>query len=142
MKPTHRSNGQNKSQVRQRNGIKKPEARSRVTNGRELLPDVDHRTRWIRRFADVLSLHLQQLGGESEVSHAEAAIARRASCLIVECEAMERTFALAGSATAEQLDKYQRAANTLRRLCESLGLKRRARDITPRLSDYIQEAAE
>jgi hypothetical protein len=52
-------------------------ARSRVTNGRDLLPNIDHRTLWVRRFRDVLALHLSDLGGEDSVSEAEKAIVRR-----------------------------------------------------------------
>jgi hypothetical protein len=113
-------------------------ARSRVTNGRDLLPDADHRQKWVRRFRDCLFLHISQLGGPDNVTHAEAAIARRAACLIVELEQLEQTFAHAGSATSAQLLEYGRASNTLRRLLESVGLGRRgARDITPSLDQYL-----
>src|SRR5262249_40262216 len=54
--------------------LAKPTARSRVTNGRELLPGVDGRTLWVRRFRDVLALHLNDLGGESSTSEAEKAL--------------------------------------------------------------------
>src|SRR5262245_41799149 len=86
-----------------RTGIYKPMARSRVTNGRELLPNIDHRTLWVRRFRDVLALHLADLGGENSVSEAEKAIVRRAACLIVELEQLERTFALNGCASSAEL---------------------------------------
>jgi hypothetical protein len=45
--------------------LAKPTARSRVTNGRELLPGVDGRSLWVRRFRDVLALHVSDLGGEA-----------------------------------------------------------------------------
>jgi hypothetical protein len=117
--------------------IYKPEARSRITNGSELLPDVDGRSSWVRRFRDVQALHLSDLGGQANVSEAEKAIARRAACLIVELEQMEQKFATQGASEGGQLDAYQRASNTLRRLLESLGLERRQRDVTPKLQEYL-----
>lgn len=63
---------------------------------------------------------------------------RRASALSVWCEAAEVEQASGG-----QLDvaSYTTATNTLRRLLSDLGLERRMRDATPRLSDYIDGAA-
>jgi hypothetical protein len=120
----------------------KPEARSRITNGSELLPDVDGRSSWVRRFRDVQALHLSDLGGQANVSEAEKAIARRAACLIVELEQMEQKFATQGQSEGAQLDQYQRVSNTLRRLLESLGLERRQRDVTPSVAQYLgQEQA-
>ena len=113
-----------------RQGVYKPMARSRVTNGNDLLPNTDHRTVWVRRFRDVLALHLKDLGGETEVSEAEKALARRSACLVVELEQLEQKFA-AGEDTPKALESYQRCVNTLRRTLESLGLQRRARDVTP-----------
>ena len=117
----------------------KAKARSRVTNGNGLLPDIDHRTAWVRRFRDVLALHLSDLGGPDNVSHAEAALARRATCLIVELEQMERKFALNNGSTPRQLREYGRASNTLNRLFESLGVKRRLKDVTPSLAQYLHD---
>jgi hypothetical protein len=116
--------------------LARPKARSRVTNGSALLPNVDGRTSWYRRFKDLNALHLGDLGGEDAVSEAERALVRRATCLIVECERLEQLFALAGEASPAQLDLYGRTANTLRRLLATLGLQRRARDVTS-LSEYL-----
>jgi hypothetical protein len=121
--------------------VYKPKARSRITNGRGLLPNVDGRTFWVRRFRDLLALHTRDLGGDAAISEAERAILRRGTCMIVELERMEMLFAQAGEATPHQLELYQRTANTLRRLLESLGLQRRARDITPDPLDYAREHA-
>jgi hypothetical protein len=62
----------------------------------------------------------------------------RAATLTVELERMEREFALAGEADAEAIDLYARVAGNLRRLLESVGLQRRAKDITtPSPSAYL-----
>ena len=53
--------------------------------------------------------------------------------LALQAELMEQNFAANedGAASAKALDCYQRLTNTLRRTLESLGLQRRARDVTP-----------
>ena len=113
------------------------QARSRISNGSSILPGVDGRSCWARRLRDLIDLHLSDLGGEDAASEAERSIIRRAACLTVELEHLELAFALAGAATPEQLDLYQRTANSLRRLLESVGIERRARDVTPSLSEYL-----
>lgn len=115
----------------------KPTHRSRVTNGSAVLPGVDGRSVWMRRLRDLIDLHVADLGGGDSVSAAERSIVRRAATLTVELERMEGTFALAGEAAPDALDLYQRTAGNLRRLLESVGLQRRARDITPDLSQYL-----
>jgi hypothetical protein len=107
-----------------------PANRSRLTNGRALLDGIDGRSGVARRFRDVVMLHLSDLGGEENASEAEQSIVRRAATLTVELERMELAFALAEGADPDSLDLYQRTANSLRRLLESVGLERRARDVT------------
>jgi hypothetical protein len=120
----------------------KPQARSRISNGSALLPGVDGRSTWVRRLRDLVKLHLSDLGGDDAVSEAERSIVRRAATLTIEQERLELAFALAGEAAPEQIDLYQRTANSLRRLLESVGLERRAKDVTPSLQDYLQRIAE
>jgi hypothetical protein len=105
---------------------------------------VDGRSLWARRYRDVLTLHFSDLGGEDNITEAEKAIARRAACLVVELELMEVRFATGDEpdtedTTANMLDRYQRTANTLRRLLESLGLERRAKDV--RLIEHDRDEA-
>jgi hypothetical protein len=84
----------------------------------------------------LIALHVADKGGEENVSESERAIIKRAATLIVECEIMEGKFALAEGASERALDLYGRTANTLRRLLETIGLQRRARDVTT-LVDYL-----
>jgi hypothetical protein len=115
----------------------KPQSRSRISNGSAVLPGVDGRSTWVRRLRDLIGLHLSDLGGNDAVSEAERSIVRRAATLTVELERLEAVFAVAGEAQADQLDLYQRTANSLRRLLESVGIERRPRDVTPTLSQYL-----
>jgi hypothetical protein len=72
------------------------------------------------------------------LSTAEASIVRRASMLELQMEMLETKFAANdGEASADQLLLYQRTASSARRLFESVGIKRRARDITPTLDEYL-----
>lgn len=117
----------------------RPTGRSRLTNGSHVMPGVDGRSVWARRFRDLMQLHIADLGGDDAVSEAERSIVRRTSAIEVELERMELQFATANAATPADLDLYQRASNTMRRHLEALGLKRVARDVTPSLNDYIQK---
>jgi hypothetical protein len=104
--------------------------RSRISNGSALLPGVDGRSGWIRRCKDLIAEHLSDLGGFDNASAAERSIVRRASVITVELERLEAKFALAGEASPQDLDIYQRTAGNLRRLLEAVGLQRRVRDVT------------
>jgi hypothetical protein len=110
--------------------------RSRVANGSALLGGVDGRSTWVRRLKECLDDHLSDL---PDASVAERSIIRRASVLEVELERLETKFALAGQASADELDIYARIAANLRRLLESVGLQRRARDVTPTLAEYLKK---
>jgi hypothetical protein len=55
----------------------------------------------------------------------------------LELERLEAKFATAGEADANELDQYARVAANMRRLFEAVGLKRRSRDVTPSLGEYL-----
>lgn len=116
-------------------------ARSAVTNGSKFLPDIDGRSTWARRARDIVAQLIEDRGGEDLTSEAERLILRRAAVLAVQTEQFESKFAEANSkgnvVSREDLDLYQRLANSMRRLLESVGLDRVARDITPDLRDYL-----
>jgi hypothetical protein len=82
------------------------------------------------------------LSDTPDASAAERSIIRRASVLTVELERLERQFALAGEADPAQLDLYARVAANMRRLLESVGLQRRARDVGPSLGDILRQGIE
>ena len=63
-------------------------------------------------------------------------IVRRCALLTLELELMEARFEDSDGATAQQLDSYQRASSCLRRLHETLGLRRRQKDVTS-LDEYL-----
>ena len=75
------------------------------------------------------------MGGSERMSEAQLSLIRRAATLEVELERLEGRLATGDEDVS--LDAYQRAANSLRRLLESLGLERKAKDVTPSLADII-----
>src|SRR5262245_57434811 len=108
--------------------------RSAITNGRRVLANTDHRTAWMRRLRDLVAQHLIDLGGEEATSQAEQVLVRRAAMLVVQLEMMEARWAAnGGEAPPKEIETYQRASNSLRRLLKELGLQRRPRDVTPSL---------
>jgi hypothetical protein len=115
---------------------RKSAGRSRITNGSALLPGVDGRSAWVRRCKDIIAEHVSDLGGEGNTSAAERSIIRRAAVLTTEAERLEKRFALAGEASVDDLDVYQRVSSSLRRLLETIGIARRPKDV-PTLSDYL-----
>lgn len=107
-------------------------ARSAVSNGSHLFRDVDGRSGWMRRLRDLIADHVSDLGGQDALSTAEMALVRRASMLCLQCEMMEASWAEnEGVAGTRQIDNYQKCVGALRRTLQTLGLKRRPRDVTP-----------
>src|ERR1700686_4962965 len=83
---------------------RKPEARSRVGNGKTLLPMVDGRSATARRFKDLVEDIAADLGGKDHLSEGQRQLIRRAAMLSAESERME---ALAARGEAEfDIDLY------------------------------------
>jgi len=114
--------------------------RSAVTSGRKLLIGGDPNSAWSRRYRDLVTRHVSDLGGRGVLSEAQLSLVRRAAALAVELESMEVRMS---EGQAGNLDSFGRATSHLRRLYESIGLKRAPRDVTPSLADLIaQDEAE
>jgi len=112
----------------------KTQARSRIGNGTALLPNVDGRSTAMRRYKEILSQLVQDMGGDP--SEAQTIIARRAATLAVWCEQAEADLA---NGREMDIGEFTTATNALRRLLTDIGLDRRAKDITPSLSEYLMK---
>src|SRR5262249_16947268 len=100
---------------------------------------------FMRRSRDLIYQHETDLGGVDSLSEGQRAIVRRVAMLQVQLEALERKFAEnEGTASRWDLEAYQRASNSMRRLLESLGLNkgRVPRDITQQDEQEDEELRE
>jgi hypothetical protein len=128
---------------------RKPEARSRVGNGKTLLPMVDGRSATARRFKDLFEDIAADLGGKDHLSEGQRQLIRRAAMISAECERMEAMAArndrrpdgaIAWKSESPfffDLEIYGALCDRLGRLFGRLGLERRVRDVTPSLSAYL-----
>jgi hypothetical protein len=113
--------------------------RSRVTNGKTLFVEADARGPWARRFSDVLSEIISDLGGAGAgLSEGQRQIARRCATIAIACERMEGE---AAAGKAIDLDVYGTLTDRLGRAFQRLGLKRQAREIGVDPLDYAKEYA-
>jgi hypothetical protein len=134
------SHVENSKPVRKQPEVSLRKLRSAITNGSSVLADVDHRSAWMRRLRDLIGAHMSDLGGDENASEGERSLVRRAAMLELQLEMMEQRFALNdGVASSDQLNDYQRATSALRRLLESVGLRRRPCDVET-LDEYLARA--
>ena len=114
--------------VQDRPAAHRKRPRSAVTSGRKAFIAGDPNSAWARRFHDLVVGHVSDLGGRSTMSEAQFALCKRAAGLECELEQMEGRMS---QGEEINLDSYGRAASHLRRILETLGLERKARDVTP-----------
>ncbi len=115
---------------------RKAMARSRVSNGSDLLPDVDGRSIIARRYRDISSAILSEQGGEDVCSEARKQLVRRFAAAAVLAEQMEAKLA-----RGETIDINEHAllCSTMVRVARQIGVDRIPKDITsPRLSDILK----
>ena len=104
---------------------KNPRLRSRVSNGRKAFVEGDGRSPWARRWRDLIEAHITDLGGLAALSEAQRSLIKRASTIEIELEQVEGRLSLGRAA---DLAEYATAASHLRRIFETLGIDRKARD--------------
>ena len=122
--------------------------RSRITDGRTLLPGVGRaasQSAWARLFRDMNETMLTHVGGADYASEPQRLVARRIAALETELRFQEVKLAGIRNAGGEPdgglLDLYSRISNTQRRLLEALGMQRVPRDVTPSLASYLADHA-
>ena len=116
---------------------RKPTARSRITNGADILPGVDGRSLIARRYRDIAAQIAADQGGADRCSEARAQLIRRFAAAAVMAEAMEAQLA-----NGESIDVAEHAllSSTLVRLASRIGIDRRAKNITPTLREYLSRS--
>jgi hypothetical protein len=109
--------------------------RSAITSGRRQFIEGDPNSAWARRYHDLVVGHVEDLGGRPALSEAQFSLIRRAAS--IECE-LERLDAALSAGQAVDLDSYGRATSHLRRLFETLGLRRVAHDVSNTLHEQLE----
>jgi hypothetical protein len=110
-----------------------PQGRSGVTNGSQVLLGGDLRKRTAKRFRDILSAVVSDLGGVEVLTEGKRQLARRAALMSVTCEELE-TRALAQGSDID-LDQYGQLSDRIGRCFQRLGLKRVSRNVTPSIAE-------
>jgi hypothetical protein len=117
-----------------------PRNRSAVTNGKRLFIYGDANSAWSRRWNDLVLAHVADMGGRDRLSEAEVSLIKRASAIELELERMEGKLSMGQEI---DLGVFTASASHLRRIFETLGIQRRARDVTPpSLQHYMANAAK
>jgi hypothetical protein len=100
----------------------------------DLLPDLDGRTSAARRFRDLVSAYLVDMGGADQCSDIKIGLLRRLAAVTVQSELIE-----ARMINGEQVDitTLCTLASTSVRLAQRLGVNRVPRDVTPSVVEYL-----
>jgi hypothetical protein len=112
-----------------------PTARSRVSNGRDILPGIDGRSPTARRYRDVLSALVVDQGGADRMSEARVQLCRRFAASACMAEAMEADLV---NGKQIEIGGHCLLSSTLVRLANRIGLSREARNITPSVGEYLE----
>jgi hypothetical protein len=114
-------------------------SRSAKTNDRRQFLAGDGRSTWARRQRDLEILYADDLGGASALSEFQLGLI--STCATLRCE-LEKLEGRLSVGEAVDLDQFGRLVGHYRRVCETLGIERRKRDVTPSLHDYLAAKAK
>jgi hypothetical protein len=113
----------------------KAHGRARLTNDKDLLPDVDGRSLLYRRFKDIARLVAADQGGLDALSEARVQLVRRFAATCVMAEKIEADMC---NGLEIDINQHTALSSTLVRLGSRIGIDRRAKHITPNLTDYLE----
>ena len=115
--------------------LRKPEARSRVTNGKDVLPGVDGRSMIARRYHDVCAAVAADQGGAERISEARMQLIRRFAAAACLAEDWRPAWPPVKSSTFANMPC---CVARLVRLGHRIGIDRIPQDIgTISLADYV-----
>jgi hypothetical protein len=98
------------------------------------LNHLDGRTMAARRARELIEAIESDLGGGDHLSEGAKQLVQRAACLGAFIESCEAQW-LGGEAV--ELSDYLAAINSQRRVLATIGLERRAREVTPTVAAYL-----
>ena len=103
--------------------------RSAKTNGKRVFVDGTGRSAWARRWRDLQSLYVRDIGDEDSLSEFQLGLIDTAATLRCELERMEGQLSLGKTIDT---DAYGRIAGHYRRIAATLGIEKRSmRNVTP-----------
>ena len=111
----------------------KPTAQSRVTNHKDVLPNVDGRTALARRYRDIAYQIAADQGGTDHLSEARLQLVRRLAAVSCLAEQMEARLV---SGEDINITEDSLLASTAMRIVSRLGIDRIARDASPNPSTH------
>ena len=117
------------------------QGRSRVSNGKDILPDCDGRSIVARRYRDISSAMIQDQGGPEQCSESRLQLIRRFSASAVLAEQMEARLA---NGEDISIAEHCQLASTMVRIAHRLGINRIPKDLSlsdPAIAIYEQELA-
>lgn len=112
-----------------------PKNRSRVSNNREILAGIDQRLSIARRYRDLISQIVTDLGGSDRCSETKMQLIRRFASGACLAEGLEARL-LNGERVS--VSEYAALSSTLVRLAQRIGLARHAKLIPSTLRDYLE----
>jgi hypothetical protein len=113
--------------------LKDPAQRSLATNHADLLPGLDGRSSAARRFRDLVSSYIVDMGGLDLVSEIKLGLLRRLAATTVQCELLEAQMV---NGRPVDIATLCTLASTAMRLSVRLGLERQPKPIET-LSEYL-----
>jgi hypothetical protein len=112
--------------------------RTRLTNGGDVLPNIDQRTAVARRYRDIISNLLSDQGGMEACAEVRLQLIRRFAECCVLAEQMAARYA-----EGEQINVAEHAqlTSSMVRVAQRIGINRRSKNVTPTVKDYLEAAA-
>jgi len=113
---------------------RKLKGKSRVTNGKQFLPQTDGRSIIARRYRDIArAIQIEQ---GDDISETRLQLVRRFSAAAVLAEQIEARLA-----NGEEINivEHCQLASTMVRIAHRIGIDRIAKEITPSLDEYLAQ---
>jgi hypothetical protein len=121
---------------------RKPQARTRVSNGRQAFLVPTGQGLAARRWREIYHAISTDITAGEPLSEAEKQLSRRAATICIQCELMEARSA-AGLDETMDLALYGMLTDRLGRVLQRLGIKRVPRDVTSlSLEQYLAREAD
>lgn len=114
-----------------------PSNRSRISNGRAILPFTDGRSAEARRYRDIIADIVTDKGGIEKCSASLVSLIRRFAAQCVLAEALEARLARGESV---DIGAHSQLSSTLVRLSNKIGISRSVK-ATPTLQEYLASRA-